>query len=892
MKRDIFKVIMFASIYNIIGIVLMVNVLFAFSPAEGQDLKNVKVTMTTKDATFEQAIKLLEKKTDFVFTYHVEEIPLNEKVTIDVSNESLYEILHTLASQYGLLFQRINNQIVIKKDESLEKKGVEVIESTGSIKGKITDMKSGEPLIGVIIKLNNTKIGTTSDIQGNYRISNIPPGNYTILADYVGYERGEVSNIEIKEDSEKPVDFKLKEKSVLLSEITVTPGAISIMGSATPARQTLKKDEITKVTMLEDIYRSIRRLPGITSNDYSAKFNVRGGESDEILVTLDGLEVYEPFHMKDCMGGLLSVIDLNTIGGVNLFSGGFTAEYGNKMSGVFDIKTQNVKDNETTLSAGISMMNARLTTTGTFNDNKGSWLLSARRGYLDLVFSIVDEEHEMPSPVYYDILGKIKYKLNENHSLALNFLLADDKIKFTEDDKDYSEGGYGNNYVWITINSNFSSKFFVQTIFAAGEISHRKKGMDYSGDLEYIKFEVKDNRDFSMARLKQDCNYGISENMYLKWGFDLTFGKSSYDYSYYWNRRTLDSNNQNIMVQDRDNINIKPSGNQYGIYLSDKMRIIEPLALELGIRYDYVSYISKGFISPRVNFAYAFNNRTSLRFGWGYFYQPEELFEISYLNGETGFNEPELSKHWLIGFEHFFSNGFNLRLEAYYKDISNQRMEYRDLYNQVNPLKIFRQFSDEIMNVSLDNSVAKGIELYLKYDKGEKFSGWFSYILSYKDDKIKQIKDFYGVNSIYNRYFPGINDQRHTVNLDLSYKLSEDLDINLAWQYHTGWPYNDQYVAEGIGNDGKKYQYLSTYEYLSQRLPDYSRVDIRISKYFNTSIGRMTLFLEIINLFNEKNLRSYEYTTTTNNNNELVLSKEANNWFPLLPSIGINWEMN
>src|SRR5690606_25915151 len=141
--------------------------------------------------------------------------------------------------------------------------------------------------------------------------------------------------------------------------------------------QTLSRSDIQALPQLgEDIYRAARRLPGLAGNDYSSQINVRGGLPDELLVELDGMELYEPFHMKDIGGGALSVLDAEAIGGIDMMTGAFPAEYGDRMSGVFSIASATPARQRT--SVGISFMNMRFLSEGRFAEGNGEWLVLAR----------------------------------------------------------------------------------------------------------------------------------------------------------------------------------------------------------------------------------------------------------------------------------------------------------------------------------------------------------------------------------------------------------------------------------------------------------------------------------------------------------------------------------
>jgi outer membrane receptor protein involved in Fe transport len=138
----------------------------------------------------------------------------------------------------------------------------------------------------------------------------------------------------------------MEEHPLALKEIIVTPGSYSIMGDVPSMRQTLTSEDIKMMGWAEDVTRAVQRIPGISANDFSAKFNIRGADADEVLVLLDGMQIYQPFHQKDFGGGLFSTIDIETLDGVELLSGGFTASYDDRMSGVLNMTTKNPDEGE------------------------------------------------------------------------------------------------------------------------------------------------------------------------------------------------------------------------------------------------------------------------------------------------------------------------------------------------------------------------------------------------------------------------------------------------------------------------------------------------------------------------------------------------------------------
>lgn len=818
--------------------------------------------------------------------YNSEMIPVKQLVTLEFRNEKLLKGLLSILTQTETNIRIVNeNQIVIVPNNNSD--------ASYTIEGRILDSKTNEDLPGVNIVVMGSNIGVITNNKGEYLIKNIHPGIYNVRYTFIGYESIFKEIVILPDQPATVQNIKMDESSFQLKEITVTPGMFSILGDTPASQQMLTKDEFSNVTFAEDIYRSIKRLPGVSSNDFSAKFNVRGGESDEVLVQLDGLQLYEPYHMKDFWGGLISTIDVYAIGGVNLFTGGYPSEFGKKMSGVFDISTQMVQPDEKKLTAGISLMNARILSKGTFDNNNGSWLFSARRGYLDIVLGMINEGDEFPSPKYYDLLGKLTFKLSTNHNLALNLLIAEDTMNYTENDMDRTSTSYGNKYAWLTLNSIFGNNLFARTILSFGDLTHNQNGEGYFDDFGLDpEFTVKDKRTYNTFSLKQDWSWDASENLFLKLGFDYNHGRSDYNYHTLWNRQLYDASTNNYYeeTQLRD-IELNQISNNLGLYLSSRIQVSEPLTIELGGRFDYTSTPEYRTFDPRVNLAYALSNRTYIRGGWGVFHQTTGVNEIAVNFGEKTVHEPQRAEHLLLGFEHHFTNGLLARIEVYYKDVGNIKPKFREFITEPGG-EIFQQFENNTVEFEIDHAIAKGLELFLKYDTGNKYSWWFSYVLSFKDEQINKVQtnpEDYSING----YFPAPNNQKHTINFDFNYRPAPDWHINLAWQYHSGWPRNEYYYVTMQDENGDDYFATNFYEYNSLRYPDYNRIDIRVNKFFKTSIGTISVFLEIINVFDQENVRAYHFGAVQDSFGARPrVIKRGEKWLPRLPSIGISWEID
>ena len=219
----------------------------------------------------------------------------------------------------------------------------------------------------------------------------------------------------------------------------------------------------------------LRTLPGVAMDDISTRLHVRGGFDMELLTLLDGMELYEPYHLKD-FDGVFGIIDVQAIGGIELMTGGFGAEYGDKLTGVFSMKSRDppVTGMRTTLSLSVS--NASALTRGSFDEGRGQWLFQARRGYLDLLLALTDnnELDEEVSPRYFDVFGKTQYQLGANHRLAGHVLYAGDDLTFV-DPEARVESTWSSAYGWLTWEAIFN-RISLTTMAFGGRLNRAREG--------------------------------------------------------------------------------------------------------------------------------------------------------------------------------------------------------------------------------------------------------------------------------------------------------------------------------------------------------------------------------------------------------------------------------
>ena len=245
----------------------------------------------------------------------------------------------------------------------------------------------------------------------------------------------------------------------------------------------------------------------MTGGDFSAALNIRGGRREEALLTVDGAEIHNGFHFRD-IDGALSVLDTNLVEGIDFITGGMTAEYGDYMSGVVGLQSRRPSaDDEYRSGVGISFVSAYGRTSGTFAGDRGSWLMSARRGFLDVLTERVVEDNEQLTPRYTDVFGAANFEIGERSALAARVLMSDDDLKFmTEDDgDDIDSAGTGHSaHLWLEFDHGWTDTLQMNTLLSVATVNQQR---DASGTDDQRTGNVHSDNEFRFLDFKQDWSW-------------------------------------------------------------------------------------------------------------------------------------------------------------------------------------------------------------------------------------------------------------------------------------------------------------------------------------------------------------------------------------------------
>jgi hypothetical protein len=750
----------------------------------------------------------------------------------------------------------------------------------GTILGRVVDGDDRPVASATVVVLATDLVASTAD-DGSFEFRGMLPGEYGLQASGAGLATHAVESLAVSEGNASEVVFRLE--PIPLREIVVT-SSVSVLREEPVSTVALDREQITELPHFgDDFFRAIAVLPGTSGGDISAQFSVRGGLANETMVRMDGMELFEPYHLKDFQG-VFSIFDPEMIGGVDLVPGGFSAEYGDRMAGVLDMTSR--KPSQQHGSIGISFTNAWANTGGTFADGKGRWLGSVRRGYLDIILNMVaddDDDSQPPDPRYWDTFAMVGYDPSARHSLSLQVLVSDDDLFFEEDEPDeYVDvnTGYGNQYLWLRHQAVVGGSSFANSSVYGGLVSVNRDftGYDLFDPDEYIN--LYDDRDVDLYGIRSDWEHELSQRQYLRWGFELRSYDARYDYE-------MDS----IIEDPIDDPRFEPgtrrssfhdnyTGEWYSAYLSDRIRLGSRITTELGVRYDNLTLTEEDYFSPRFNLLFNVGSTGVLRFGWGQFYQSQRPYELEVQFDETEFYPAQRAEHFTVGFETDLGRKYTLKADAYLRQVDDPIVRWETLFDPFHPAP---ELATDLVRLAPISSTAHGVEVYLARRGGGKFDWWLSYVYSSIEDELDE-----GVGT------PRYVDQPHAFTASASWRPGPKWTLTGVWVYHTGWPTTSVWAGYVEGPDGNPVLSYDVGPFYQERLDDYMRLDVRASR--TTRVGRkgsLTLFIDVQNLTNRENLRGFaiadpEWRQDAGSNWYITFPEEY--WLPIIPSFGVSWQ--
>lgn len=791
-----------------------------------------------------------------------------------------------------------------------------------TVSGFVKDRANGETIIGATVYLKKSGKTAFSNAYGFYSLTSLS-GNDTLIFSYIGYKTV-VYEVNLNKNLTYNVSLSPAENNLEEVEVTSKGRNENVKNTQMGSIQ-LDMSEIKKIPAFMgevDLLKTIQLLPGIkNSGDGNTGFYVRGGGPDQNLILLDEANIYNASHLL----GFFSVFNSDAIKNVTLIKGGFPAQYGGRLSSVLDISMKDGNNQKFTVTGGIGVIASRLTIEGPLVKNKGSFMISGRRTYIDILAKPVIQKTEFKGTSYYfyDLNAKFNYTINDKNRLFLSGYFGRDKFVYNDE-----EGGFKANIPWgnasgcLRWNHIFNSKLFAN---ASAVFTNYK----FSFGATQEDFELIINSGIIDYSLKYDINYFPNSRHNVKFGANYTFHT-------FMPTSVSAQEGQNTYDLGKK---IKLYSHDAALYVSDDWDITQKLRLSAGLRFgnftqigpftrykkdvsgkitDTISYrpgqivANYNGLEPRLSLRYTTGKNSSVKASYARNFQYVHLASISSISLPTDIwmpctevIKPQESNQYAVGFfKNFLDNYYEASVEVYYKTMSNQ-IEYKEGSQPTDNI-----YDNPDNAFTFGKGWAYGAEFFLKKSRG-KFTGWIGYTLSWTWRQFNEIN--------YGQKFLAKYDRRHDASLVINYDANKQWDFGLVWVYGTGnrgtLP-RGFFLYEGtLSNDyglRNSYQFIPyhrmdlnvtftpdrtkklekrkqilTEKYLKQGL---DTANIQVSKRWTKNFSN-SFTLSVFNVYNRYNpyfiylTREGNFTTGT-----LKVGAKQVSLFPIIPSLTWNFK--
>ena len=728
------------------------------------------------------------------------------------------------------------------------------------------------------LPLDDLKIDATPDLergilltQGIQQIPEVTADTYLVTVGAVGYRTVE-REVRVRPGQNTELKVELDPARPEIENVTVSASRYEISRDISTSRFDIDRTSIETLPDLgNDPLRATHRLPGAAASGASARSHFRGGDEAETGIILNGQKLFDPFHVRDYQN-VFSAVDSRAIDGVEVYTGGFPVQYGDRLSGIVLMESLELTRPRHT-EIGLSVFNTSFLTAGRNADSTTDWLFSARRGNLELV---IDKKFGLPR--YYDIFSQFSTWLTPDTRLSGNALFADDQVVvITESDLDEIEKATSqtrNAQLWLALENRWSDTLSSSTVLSFSSFSNRRIGS--TEDQEKVVSNVVDDRDIDQVGFRQDWSMHSSDSHLLQWGFAFEHHKARYAYkgnAEYFGLRAIFENVPSTINRD---LTAAPSGLSYALYMSDKWKVAARTILQFGLRWDdqtYTGLPSGSQLSPRFSILHALSPKTELRFSWGRYYQSQGIHELQIEDGVTDFFPAQQADHIIVGISRKLGSNHAMRLELFQKDMSDLRPRYENLYD---PLALIPELQADRIRIAPTSALATGLELSVNRT-GRAWSWWASYSLAEVTDTVDGIE------------VPRSWDQRHSLQAGLTWNVN-NWDFSVAGLIRSGWPTTSLALEEIIGPGGEPEFIAIPGPRNAEQLPRLASLDARISRKFDVGRGTITAFVEVSNLLDRNNVCCFDYDLETDENGEEFLESSPDYWLPLLPAVGFLWE--
>lgn len=792
---------------------------------------------------------------------------------------------------------------------------------SSSISGFVRERNNGEPIAYANVFLANTSLGSATNQDGYYVISNIPNGDYVINASMIGFAMHE-EDIHFDLNQSIRLDIVLKKEVIQSSEILVTAERQKFQRTVESSQISLDLREINAAPAFiePDVFRTLQMLPGVqTSSDLSSALYVRGSTPDQNLIMLDGIAIYNPFHLF----GIFSTFNTDAIKEADFHAGGFPARYGGRMGAILNVVNREGNIQKVTGSADISFISTKGLLEGPlpkFKGLKGSWMISGRRTWLDQLVDRLkipngskksdgsDQYFQFPYS-FYDYQVKINIDINPDHRLTYSRFYGDDVVSFSFSEETQNQSGntlienknnFGIEWPWGNKTNGLTWRWiYSPTIIAKTFFSNSRYRFDF--DISILDSTTYNYAD-STTQYFQDIGYNIFDKILdntfeteIAWkanqNHDLSGGLQVKNIKFDLGVE-FDFTNQDTALTFNP-LNEKNKTTESSLFIQDKWNISEKCKLQSGIRATKYSLHNQTYFDPRLGVKYNYSDNIAFKLNWGVYHQflttatnqDENLRIVELWLGIPKDKKASMSQHFIGGFEYLTNKNILFRLETYKKTFENLLTLKEGSLNTEDEEEE-RPDSSNVTNEFWDTyGNSQGIEFLIKKSSG-RLNGWVGYTYS---------KTKYN-NEISGDHYPGF-DRTHTLNVVGNFMITDVLQLSSSITQMSGNPYTEIIgrVTEWNQSINTESQWYPYDKYLvgkknSARYDDYFRLDVGLTRKGGNLFGmEFDTNIQIMNLTRHFNVLTYQYRINRDliTGDQLGVQRRAVSMFPLIITLGV-----
>jgi len=793
-------------------------------------------------------------------------------------------------------------------------------QGNGRISGTVSNRSNLQLLSGISITLSPGGKSTFSDSLGNFRITGINPGSYSLNLSGVGFQPKSLPNIVITTGNETVLNIELEPAVTQLTDIVITNKKST--AKAATLENPLSVQRLTTEDIKAnpggnfDISKVIQSLPGVgggvAGGSYRNDIIIRGGAPSENVFYLDGIEVpiINHFATQGSGGGPQGILNVSFIEDVKLSTSAFDARYDNALSSVFQFKQKTGNANRLQGNFRLSATDVSATFDGPLS-KKTTFLASARRSYLQLLFEAID----LPiRPNYWDFQFKTTTKINSKTTLNILGIGAIDEFSFARPKEASPEKLYVIGSNPLINQSSYTIGATLRRLINNGYINVALSRNTLDNNIEKFVDNEKpliEERTLNISSNETENKFRLDVTQNFD-GWKLSYGTVAqlveFDNSFSQLLRPAVKDANGNIIQSPFIINSYTQQNflRYGAFLQAGKRVLgDRLALSGGLRMDANSFERSESnllkqLSPRLSASYSLNDSWNVSASYGIYYRLPSYTQMTYFNTYLSSLQPSQgdyirSAHWVGGLEYLPSSTTRFTLEGFFKKYSNYPVSINDGISLANKGNGSEALGNEPVSQT-GKGKAYGIEFFAQQKLTSRLFGVFSYTF-YRSL-------FTGEDG---KYAPANWDNRQLISFTAGYKFNKNWELGLKFRYQGAAPYTPYNLGES------RFSYLTlgtgVFDYSqvnSLRLPAFHSGDLRVDKKWNYRQFTLDLFLDVTNFYSSKAVGIPQYTFQRNADNTAFLTtdgkpiqRNGSNAIPfildnrdglLLPTIGLIME--